>query len=139
MAQVSILPSGSLQQLFALFKFSAPIPPTRSWAASPDLLLTIAALVAMYLSVFAITVACALTWAYQFYRPHNLEAASVALTLVAALTIFLVVIAARASRLYVSISTWIGLTKLLRRRPRQQKRPQRKGSSNNGDKGNELS
>ena len=56
-----------------------------------------AALVAMYLSVFAITVACALTWAYQFYRPHNLEAASVALTLVAALTIFLVVIATRAS------------------------------------------
>jgi translocator protein len=56
-----------------------------------------AALVATYLSVFAITVACALTWAYQFYRPHNLEAASVALTLVAALTIFLVVIATRAS------------------------------------------
>ena len=56
-----------------------------------------AALIATYLSVFAITVACALTWAYQFYRPHNLEAASVALTLVAALTIFLVVIATRAS------------------------------------------
>ena len=56
-----------------------------------------AALVATYLSVFAITVACALSWAYQFYRPHNLEAASVALTIVAALTIFLVVIAARAS------------------------------------------
>ena len=56
-----------------------------------------AALVATYLSVFAITVACALTWAYQFYRPHNLEAASVALTIVAALTIFLVVIATRAS------------------------------------------
>jgi predicted O-methyltransferase YrrM len=35
----------ALQQLFALLKFSAPIPPTRSWAASPDLLLTIADLV----------------------------------------------------------------------------------------------
>jgi translocator protein len=34
------------------------------------------ALVATYLTVFAISVACALTWAYQFYRPHNLEAAS---------------------------------------------------------------
>jgi len=35
----------ALQQLFALLKFSAPIPPTRSWAASPDLLLTIADIV----------------------------------------------------------------------------------------------
>ena len=37
--------SEALQQLLALLKFSAPIPPTRSWAASPDLLLTIADLV----------------------------------------------------------------------------------------------
>ena len=37
--------SEALTQLFALLKFSAPIPPTRSWAASPDLLLTIADLV----------------------------------------------------------------------------------------------
>lgn len=37
--------SEALQQLFALLNFSAPIPPTRSWAASPDLLLTIADLV----------------------------------------------------------------------------------------------
>ena len=55
------------------------------------------ALVATYLIVFAISVACALTWAYQFYRPHNLEAASTALTCVAVLTIALVVIASRAS------------------------------------------
>lgn len=55
------------------------------------------ALVSVYLGVFAITVAAALTWAYQFYRPHNLEAASVALSVVAALTIVLVVIASRAS------------------------------------------
>jgi benzodiazapine receptor len=56
-----------------------------------------AALVATYLTIFAISVACALTWAFQFYRPHNLEAASTALTCVAVLTIALVVIASRAS------------------------------------------
>ena len=55
------------------------------------------ALVATYLTIFAASVACALTWAYQFYRPHNLEAASTALTCVAVLTIALVVIASRAS------------------------------------------
>ena len=46
---------------------------------------TINALV--YLSIFALSVACALTWAYQFYRPHNLVAASIALCLVALLTL----------------------------------------------------
>ena len=51
----------------------------------------------IYLSLFAISIICALTWAYQFYRPHNLETASMALSIVAALTIVLVVIAARAS------------------------------------------
>ena len=56
-----------------------------------------AALVSAYLSIFALSVAAALTWAYQFYRPHNLEAASTALTCVAVLTIALVVIASRAS------------------------------------------
>lgn len=55
------------------------------------------ALVATYLTIFAVSVACALTWAYQFYRPHNLEAASTALTCVAVLTIALVFIASRAS------------------------------------------
>ena len=35
----------AMQQLLALLKLNAPIPPTRSWAASPDLLLTIADLV----------------------------------------------------------------------------------------------
>lgn len=37
--------SEAMQQLLALLKLNAPIPPTRSWAASPDLLLTIADLV----------------------------------------------------------------------------------------------
>lgn len=54
-------------------------------------------LVITYLSIFAITVACALVWAYQFYRPHNLTAASTALTLVAVLTIPLLVIAYKSS------------------------------------------
>ena len=54
-------------------------------------------LIAVYLSVFAISVAAALTWAYQFYGPHNLELASIALSIAAAVTIILVVIASRAS------------------------------------------
>jgi tryptophan-rich sensory protein len=54
-------------------------------------------LVAVYLSVFAISVVAALTWAYQFYGPHNLELASIALSIAAAVTIILVVIASRAS------------------------------------------
>lgn len=35
----------ALQQILLLLKFSAPIPPMRNWAASPDLLLTITDLV----------------------------------------------------------------------------------------------
>lgn len=50
-----------------------------------------------YLSLFAASIACALTWAYQFYQPHNLSAASVALTLVAVLTIPMLYIAFRSS------------------------------------------
>jgi len=77
-------------------------------------------LVSVYLSVFALSVACALTWAYQFYRPHNLEAASIALTCVAVLTIALVVIASHASwplafallpyQLWVSIASFLSWT-----------------------------
>ena len=78
------------------------------------------ALVATYLTVFAISVACALTWAFQFYRPHNLEAASTALTCVAVLTIAMVVIASRASwplalalmpyQIWVSIASFLSWT-----------------------------
>ena len=78
------------------------------------------ALVVTYLTVFAISVACALTWAFQFYRPHNLEAASTALTCVAVLTIALVVIASRASwplalalmpyQIWVSIASFLSWT-----------------------------
>ena len=41
----------------------------------------------VYLSIFVLSVAAALTWAYQFYRPHNLYAASIALAVVALLTL----------------------------------------------------
>ena len=50
-----------------------------------------------YLSIFAISVVCALVWAYQFYRPHNLSTASIALTMVAILTVPLLIIAIKAS------------------------------------------
>ena len=55
----------------------------------------------IYLGFFALSVISALTWAYQFYRPHNLQAASIALTLTALLTIPMVIIAFRTS---ISIS-----------------------------------
>jgi tryptophan-rich sensory protein len=51
----------------------------------------------IYLSFFALSVACALTWAFQFYRPHNLSLASMALAATAALTIPMLVIAFRTS------------------------------------------
>ena len=47
----------------------------------------------IYLTFFALSVACALTWAYQFYRPHNLEFAVIALFGTALLTLPMLVIA----------------------------------------------
>jgi tryptophan-rich sensory protein len=43
--------------------------------------------VAIYLALFALSVVSALVWAYQFYRPHNLVAASIALTVTVLLTV----------------------------------------------------
>jgi tryptophan-rich sensory protein len=40
----------------------------------------------IYLSFFALSVAAALTWAFQFYRPHNFLASAIALTAAALLT-----------------------------------------------------
>ena len=40
-----------------------------------------------YIAFFALSVIAALTWAYLFYRPHNLTGASIALTSTALLTI----------------------------------------------------
>ena len=51
----------------------------------------------IYFVFFAFSVACALTWAYQFYRPHNLQLASVALIGTAALTLPMMIIAFRTS------------------------------------------
>lgn len=51
----------------------------------------------IYLSFFALSVACALVWAYQFYRPHNLQFAVIALFGTALLTLPMMVIAFRTS------------------------------------------
>ena len=51
----------------------------------------------IYLAFFASSVVCALTWAYQFYRPHNLQFASLALIGTAVLTIPMIFIAFRTS------------------------------------------
>jgi tryptophan-rich sensory protein len=51
----------------------------------------------VYLTFFALSVACALTWAFQFYRPHNLGLASIALAGTAVLTIPMLIIAFRTS------------------------------------------
>ena len=41
----------------------------------------------IYFAIFAISIICALTWAYQFYRPHNLSVAAIALALTAITTL----------------------------------------------------
>ncbi len=43
--------------------------------------------VSIYLALFAASVVSALVWAYQFYRPHNLVAAYIALTVTVLLTV----------------------------------------------------
>ncbi len=48
--------------------------------------------VAIYLALFALSVVSALVWAYQFYRPHNLVAASIALTVTVLLTVPMTII-----------------------------------------------
>jgi len=50
-----------------------------------------------YNFIIPLSVIFALTWAFQFYRPHNLQAASIALALTALLTIPMVAIAFRTS------------------------------------------
>ncbi len=51
----------------------------------------------IYLTFFARSVECALIWAYQFYRPHNLEFAAIELFGTALLTLPMMVIAFRTS------------------------------------------
>ena len=51
----------------------------------------------IFLTFMALSIAAALTWAFQFYRPHNLGIATIALATCAALTLPLLLITARAS------------------------------------------
>jgi tryptophan-rich sensory protein len=67
------------------------------WAAIRVAQSATAAVNITYLVIFGLSVICALIWAYQFYRPHNLAAASIALTLTAILTLPVIVIIFRDS------------------------------------------
>ena len=51
----------------------------------------------IYLAFFALSVAAALTWAFQFYRPHNFLASAIALTAAALLTLPMTYIVATVS------------------------------------------
>lgn len=51
----------------------------------------------IYLISFALSVSCALSWAYQFYRPHNLQLAATMLIGTAILTLPMVLVAFRTS------------------------------------------
>jgi tryptophan-rich sensory protein len=51
----------------------------------------------IYLTFFALSVAAALIWAFQFYRPHNYLASAIALTAAALLTLPMTYIVATVS------------------------------------------
>ncbi len=51
----------------------------------------------LWLSFFALSVACALLWAYQFYVSHNLGIATIALILAAILTLPMLLLSYRVS------------------------------------------
>ena len=51
----------------------------------------------IYLACFALSVAAALTWAFQFYRPHNFLASAIALTATALLTLPMIYIVTTVS------------------------------------------
>ena len=54
----------------------------------------------IWLATFAISIISALNWAYQFYVPHNLSAASISLVIAAALTLPLTYITYKTSITY---------------------------------------
>jgi len=66
-----------------------------------------------WLVFFGLSIAAALTWAYQFYVPHNFLFASIALTLTALLTIPLLFLTFRASMamglLLVPYQIWVAI------------------------------
>lgn len=53
--------------------------------------------VIIWLSTFALSVACALSWAYHFYVPHELKIASFSLGATALLTLPILILTFRAS------------------------------------------
>jgi len=65
----------------------------------------------VWLGFFAASVAAALTWAYQFYVPHNLSLAAVALVLAALLTLPVLYLTLKASliigTLLVPYQIWV--------------------------------
>jgi tryptophan-rich sensory protein len=69
--------------------------------------------VAIYLALFAASVVSALVWAFQFYRPHNLVAASIALTLTVLLTvpmtITLFTVSVPVALAVVPYQVWVGV------------------------------
>jgi tryptophan-rich sensory protein len=72
---------------------------------------------ALWLSFFALSVAAALTWAYQFYVPHNLSLAALALTIAAILTLPVLYLTFKASiligLLLVPYQIWVAIASTL--------------------------
>ena len=66
-----------------------------------------------WLVFFGLSIAAALTWAYQFYVPHNFLFASIALTSTAVLTLPVLLLAFRASMamglLLVPYQIWVAI------------------------------
>lgn len=54
----------------------------------------------IWLTCFALSVVAALTWAYSFYVPHNLQLAAISLAITTIMTIPVLVLAFRASTLF---------------------------------------
>jgi tryptophan-rich sensory protein len=71
----------------------------------------------LWLSFFALSVAAALTWAYQFYVPHNLSLAALALTIAALLTLPVLYLTFKASiligLLLVPYQIWVAIASTL--------------------------
>lgn len=71
----------------------------------------------LWLSFFALSVAAALTWAYQFYVPHNLSLAALALTIAAILTLPVLYLTFKASiligLLLVPYQIWVAIASTL--------------------------
>ena len=70
-----------------------------------------------WLIFFAASVAAALTWAYQFYAPHNLSIAAIALGITALLTIPVLYITFKASLLIglllIPYQIWVSIATAL--------------------------